>query len=88
MIEAYWDRLRFTLDSTLYILNADMGPYSIKSGNSMHDMLESIANYVQAVGITTIYVNSAEDVHFLPQIKEILNTKFSYNKELTMEVKI
>lgn len=88
MIEAYWDRLRFTLDSTLYVLNAEMGPYKIQSGDNMHQMIETLANYIQAIGITTLYVNSAEDVHFLPQIKEILNTKYSYNKELTMEVKI
>lgn len=88
MIEAYWDRLRFTLDSTLYVLNAEMGPYKIQSGDSMHQMIETLANYIQAIGITTLYVNSAEDIHFLPQIKEMLNTKYSYNKELTMEVKI
>ena len=85
---AYWDRLRFTLDSTLYVLDSDMGPYKIRSGESMHEMLSTLANYVQAVGIETIYVNSVEDIHFLPQIKEILSTKYSYHKELTMEVKI
>ena len=85
---AYWDRLRFTLDSTLYILDSNMGPYKIKSGESLHEMLTTVANYVQMIGIETIYVNSAEDIHFLPQIKEILSTKYSYNKELTMEVKL
>ena len=85
---AYWDRLRFTLDSTLYILDAEMGPYKIKSGEGLYEMLTSLANYVQIIGITTLYVNSAEDIHFLPQIKEILSTKYSYNKELTMEVKL
>lgn len=85
---AYWDRLRFTLDSTLYVLDSDMGPYKIKSGKGMYEMLNSLALYIQAIGIATLYVNSAEDIHFLPQIKEILSTKYSYNKELTMEVKI
>lgn len=85
---AYWDRLRFTLDSTLYILDAEMGPYKIKSGESIYEMLVNLATYIQIVGVKTIYVNSAEDTHFLPQIKEILSTKYSYNKELTMEVKL
>lgn len=88
MIEAYWARRQYVLRSTLYILNADMGPYHIKPDGGLEDSLHQIANYIQTIGIETLYVDSPTDLELFPKLKEILVANYSYNKDFKMEVKI
>lgn len=80
----YWSRNTFTLGHTVQIMGNSPQRFN---DIDIKDQVARVVNMVQAFGVDTIYVDSQDDLIFLPMIKESLIREYSYNKDVKMGVK-